>query len=55
VVEAPLAGSESFLHRVQAVENFHEVSLRRGYAESLALARRLRLTPCSAARTASER
>ena len=32
VVKAPLSGFESLLHRVQAVENFHGFSLRRGYA-----------------------
>ena len=29
VVKAPLPGFQSLFHRVQAVENIHEVSLRR--------------------------
>ena len=55
MIEAALPGLESLLNRVQPIQNFHWSSLRRFYADSLALARRLRLTPCSAARTASER
>ena len=32
VIEAPLSGFQGLFHRVQAVENFHGFSLRRGYA-----------------------
>jgi hypothetical protein len=57
MVEAAATGLESFRDRMQTVEDFHGIqcSWRACYEDSLALASRLRLTPCSAARTASER
>ena len=57
VIEAAAAGLESFRDRMQPVENFHrnQFSCRTRYEDSLALASRLRLTPCSAACTASDR
>jgi hypothetical protein len=57
VIEPAATGLESFRDRMQPVENFHrnQFSCRTRYEDSLALASRLRLTPCSAACTASDR
>jgi hypothetical protein len=34
VVKAPLSGFQSLFHRMQAIKNFHEASLRRGLGSS---------------------